>query len=134
MQCDASPEDRAFFKLKRLFRILRSFCFQPSHGEPNDASNDKMAVRNQPLKILDDYYLLPTGANIERFDKLLGRVVENHVYPLTRYEPDDDLIPQKLVPKLMGNSNALESVKETSRKDQKSEARLKARFSHPFPF
>ncbi|CAG8953677.1 hypothetical protein HYFRA_00006566 [Hymenoscyphus fraxineus] len=78
-----------------------------------------------PLKILDDYYLLPTGANISHVDKLLGRVVKNHVYPLTRYEPKLDFVPQNLIQGLMGNSNALESVKETSRKDEKSEARGK---------
>ncbi|CAG8961656.1 hypothetical protein HYFRA_00006193 [Hymenoscyphus fraxineus] len=83
-----------------------------------------MAAKTQPLKMFDDYYLLPTGANISYVDKLLGRVVRNHVYPFVRYEPEDELIPQHIVPGLMGNSNALERVTETSQENQKSEARL----------
>ncbi|KAH8588171.1 hypothetical protein B0O99DRAFT_693787 [Bisporella sp. PMI_857] len=84
-----------------------------------------MAVTTQPPKILDAYYLLPTGANISHVNTLLGRVVENHIYPLQRYEPKDNIIPQKLVPGLMGNSNAIESVTEIPQQNQNREARGK---------
>ncbi|KAF4634090.1 hypothetical protein G7Y89_g4014 [Cudoniella acicularis] len=79
----------------------------------------------QPLKILGDYYLLPTGMNAERVHELLGRVVEYPVQPLVRYEPEDKIIPQKLVEGLMGNSNALESVTEKSHKNETDKGRIR---------
>jgi hypothetical protein len=83
-----------------------------------------MAHPPKALKILDDYFLLPTGANIKFVHSLLGRVVENHVYPLQRYEPEN-IVPQVLVTGLMGNSNALESVTETTQLNATTEARAR---------